>query len=57
MGAPPLTARQILNILTRQDFDDWYKGDLENWVRGEKDSRSHEEILSDVAEMFDVEVD
>jgi len=49
-------AEDILRLLETTDFDEWYRGDFDEFVIGESTSKPRKEILEDIANMFKVEV-
>lgn len=47
-----MNEEEIYNLLMRQSFDDWYKGDFNSYIMGEKDAPSKEEIIEDIRDFF-----
>jgi len=46
--------QMIMNTLMSARFGDWFEKDFMDFVEGESDSKSTEEILDDIKEMFRV---
>ena len=45
---------QIMKGLELQRFSDWFSKDYENYLRGDSDAKSYEEIEKDVKEIFNL---
>jgi hypothetical protein len=43
-----MDAKQLLSLLTTQDFEDWYRTDLEDYIRGEENAKTAEQMLADL---------
>ena len=48
-----MTAEQILDMLMSQTFVDFYEGDLDSFIFGEKDAMTKEEIIKEIRKMKD----
>lgn len=46
--------RNILNTLVSHDFDKWYEKDFLDFVKGETNAPSREQILKDIKDLFKV---
>ena len=47
-----MTAEQLLNLLMTQSFANFYKGELEDYIIGEEDAMSREEIIDNLQELM-----
>jgi hypothetical protein len=47
-------ADKILEVLYTEDFDEWFRGDFEEWVTGRSTTKTREQILEDVRQMFGI---
>jgi hypothetical protein len=47
-----MTAEQLLNLLMTQSFANFYKGELEDYIIGEEDVMSREEIIANLQELM-----
>jgi len=47
-----MTVEQILNMITTQRFADFYNGELEDYILGEKDAMSKEDIIGNLKELM-----
>jgi hypothetical protein len=50
-------AEDILNLLLTSDFDDWYRGDFDEFAIGESTAKHKDDIILDIIRMFKVEVE
>lgn len=51
-----MTKEEILAVLTKQRFYDFYNGDFEDWLVGDEDALTTEEILAEIERLFYVKV-
>ena len=47
-----MTAEQLLNLITTQTFADFYNNDLEDYITGEGNSLSKEDIIGNLKELM-----
>lgn len=46
--------QSIFDTLTTQRFYDWYMGKFDDWISGEENAPTKEEILKDIKQLFHV---
>ena len=46
------TQEKIWDVLTTEDFDQWYIGDFLSHIEGDKDAPPKEKILEQIGELF-----
>jgi len=44
--------KNVLRVMETQSFSDWYKNDFEDYITGEPDAKTEEEILDDLESIF-----
>lgn len=47
-----MTAEQLLNLITTQTFADFYNNDLEDFINGEGNAMSKEDIIGNLKELM-----
>jgi len=47
-----MTVEQLLDLLTTQSFANFYNGELEDYITGEEDAMSREEIIANLQELM-----
>ena len=47
-----MTAAQLLDFLMTQTFADFYKNELEDYITGEEDALSKEDIIANLQELM-----
>lgn len=43
-----MDAKQLLSLLMSQDFEEWYLTDLEDYICGEENAKTTEQMLADL---------
>jgi hypothetical protein len=48
-----MDAKQLLSLLMTQNFEDWYRSDLDDYITGEEEAKTTEEMLTDLEQLID----
>jgi len=52
MDFKELTAQDILRVLVKQQFYEFYEGPFVKYIEGEPDAKTKEEILKEIESLF-----